>query len=107
MPDKYIYSPWTAPIAVQKKAGCIIGEHYPAPIVDDKESKATSVAKIKRAYAANLHGDDPKVLDGTAEEFVRSFGDIDEGQAATATKRKTKEEAADAKLHIKQQKLSF
>ena len=25
-PAKYIYSPWEAPLAVQKAAGCIIGE---------------------------------------------------------------------------------
>ena len=25
-PDKYIYSPWEAPLATQKAAGCIIGQ---------------------------------------------------------------------------------
>jgi hypothetical protein len=25
MPSKYIYEPWTAPLEVQRKAGCIIG----------------------------------------------------------------------------------
>ena len=29
LPDKYIYEPWTAPIAVQKSAGIIIGTDYP------------------------------------------------------------------------------
>jgi FAD binding domain of DNA photolyase len=36
-PDKYIYEPWTAPKAVQEKAGCIVGRDYPAPIVDHKQ----------------------------------------------------------------------
>lgn len=31
MPAKYIYEPWTAPLAVQQKAKCIIGVDYPRP----------------------------------------------------------------------------
>jgi hypothetical protein len=31
MPKQYIYEPWTAPLAVQKKANCIIGVDYPRP----------------------------------------------------------------------------
>ena len=31
MPKQYIYEPWTAPIEVQRKAGCIIGKNYPKP----------------------------------------------------------------------------
>lgn len=27
--DKYVYEPWKAPIADQKKAGCLIGVGYP------------------------------------------------------------------------------
>jgi len=104
-PDKYIYSPWTAPSAVQEKAGCVVGKDYPHPIVDDKESKALGIARIRRAYEAKVYGDDPRVFDGTAAEYVRSFGEIDEG--SSLGKRKTKEEASDEKKHIKQQKLSF
>jgi hypothetical protein len=29
MPAKYIFEPWTAPLAVQQAAGCIIGKDYP------------------------------------------------------------------------------
>jgi len=36
MPAKYIYEPWEAPVAVQKKCGVIIGENYPNPIVSVK-----------------------------------------------------------------------
>ena len=28
-PDKFIYEPWTAPMAIQRAAGCIIGTDYP------------------------------------------------------------------------------
>lgn len=33
MPKTYIYSPWEAPIAVQRKVGVIVGENYPYPVV--------------------------------------------------------------------------
>ena len=29
MPSKYIYQPWKAPLADQKKAGCVVGIDYP------------------------------------------------------------------------------
>ncbi|CAI5501300.1 unnamed protein product [Closterium sp. Naga37s-1] len=31
MPSQYIYEPWTAPLAVQCRANCIIGKDYPRP----------------------------------------------------------------------------
>mmetsp|Transcript_30487 Transcript_30487/g.74264 ORF Transcript_30487/g.74264 Transcript_30487/m.74264 type:complete len:624 (+) Transcript_30487:233-2104(+) len=34
VPKRYIAEPWKMPEAVQKKSGCIIGEEYPPPIVD-------------------------------------------------------------------------
>lgn len=104
-PDKYIYSPWTAPKPVQEKAKCIIGEDYPLPIIDDKESKALGIARIRRAYEASIYGTDPRVYDGTAAEYVKSFGEISAEQ--NLGKRKTKEETSDEKKHIKQQKLHF
>lgn len=44
MPDKYIYEPWKAPLAVQATAKCIVGKDYPQPIVDHAAaSKANMV----------------------------------------------------------------
>lgn len=53
MPSKYIYEPWTAPLSVQRDAGCIIGQDYPAPIVDHKVASKENIAKMKAAYAAD------------------------------------------------------
>ena len=40
MPLKYLFNPWKAPLEVQKKAGCVIGEDYPKPMVEhNKASK--------------------------------------------------------------------
>ena len=48
-PPKYIYEPWTAPVSIQKTAGCVIGKDYPRPIVDDKEVVKINIAQMKKA----------------------------------------------------------
>lgn len=52
MPSKYIYEPWLAPIEVQRKAGCIIGQDYPRPIVDHASASKACIARIGAAYKA-------------------------------------------------------
>ncbi|CAE8615955.1 unnamed protein product [Polarella glacialis] len=52
MPSKYIYAPWTAPLEVQKAAGCIIGKDYPKPVVDHKTASAANIAKFKEALSS-------------------------------------------------------
>lgn len=34
VPHQYLYAPWQMPSAVQHAAGCLVGRHYPAPLVD-------------------------------------------------------------------------
>ena len=34
VPDKHIHAPWLMPLDVQRQAGCVIGQDYPAPIVE-------------------------------------------------------------------------
>jgi deoxyribodipyrimidine photo-lyase len=34
VPIRYLHQPWTMPADVQRKAGCVIGQDYPAPIID-------------------------------------------------------------------------
>jgi cryptochrome len=76
---KYIYEPWKAPIADQKKWGCLVmgdgsemGEGklkvYPKPMFDFNERRKFCIDAIKNAYHVNLYGDDPKVLDGSWKE---------------------------------------
>ena len=36
VPDRYLHSPWTMPQSVQKDCGVLIGESYPAPVVEHK-----------------------------------------------------------------------
>ncbi len=49
-PEKYIFEPWTAPLVVQEKAGCIIGKDYPKPIVDHKKISKINMDKMGKAY---------------------------------------------------------
>lgn len=50
MPAKYIYEPWTAPLEVQKKAGCVVGKDYPAPLVDHPTVSKENMGRLKAAY---------------------------------------------------------
>jgi deoxyribodipyrimidine photo-lyase len=34
VPLEFIHTPWTMPLHVQKQVGCLIGAHYPAPVID-------------------------------------------------------------------------
>ena len=52
-PVKYIYEPHLAPLRVQQEAGCIIGQHYPYPMVDRKEVAKKNLAKFKASLAKN------------------------------------------------------
>ena len=49
VPTQYIHEPWEMPNELQETISCIIGEHYPAPILDELESRKEG---IKRSYAA-------------------------------------------------------
>eukprot|EP00039_Didymoeca_costata_P010237 m.137309 g.137309 ORF g.137309 m.137309 type:complete len:564 (+) comp14750_c0_seq5:173-1864(+) len=53
MPAKYIYEPWTAPLEIQRKAGCIIGKDYPNPIVEHASASKACIEKIAHAYNAH------------------------------------------------------
>jgi len=55
-PDKFILEPWTAPLEVQRQAGCVIGRDYPFPIVDHAAARERNLGRMKAAYAAGRGG---------------------------------------------------
>ena len=101
-PSKYIYEPHLAPIADQKKAGCVIkGDHgeatydfyktfnvdggkhdedtqhrYPKPMFDFPTQREICIEGLKNAYHVGLYGNDPKVVDGS---WKKLFGNKAEG----------------------------
>jgi cryptochrome len=84
---KYIYEPWKAPIADQKKWGCTIKgdgatlsdgniKLYPKPMFDFPTQRDICLQGMKNAYHIGLRGNSPKVLNGTWREL---FDDDAEG----------------------------
>lgn len=82
----YIYEPWKAPIADQKKAGVRItgdgmstesrkGDTYPKPIFDFNERRERCLAAMKTAYQVNLFGNDERVMDGSWRELFPAEGE--------------------------------
>lgn len=72
---KYIYEPFKAPIADQKKYGCMVeGDGaqtedggiptYPKPMLDFNERRKFCIDKLKAAYDMKVYGDDERVLNG-------------------------------------------
>lgn len=49
-PAKYIYDPWNAPNSVQTAAKCIIGVHYPKPMVNHAEASRLNIERMKQIY---------------------------------------------------------
>ncbi|XP_020497566.1 cryptochrome-1b [Labrus bergylta] len=49
-PAEYIYDPWNAPEEVQKAAKCIIGVHYPKPMVNHAEASRINIERMRQIY---------------------------------------------------------
>ncbi|KAF2717477.1 hypothetical protein K431DRAFT_341343 [Polychaeton citri CBS 116435] len=84
---KYIYEPYKAPIADQKRAGLLVsggktegeedGRHiYPKPMFDFNEQREICIQGLKTAYHVGLYGNSPAVIDGT---WKKHFDDAAEG----------------------------
>jgi cryptochrome len=103
---KYIYEPWKAPIADQKKWGCMIKgdgstteedgkKVYPKPMLDFDERRDICMGAMKKGYGIRMYGDDPKVLDGSWREIFgvlegkeAAWNGIDENGAGEKRKRR-------------------
>lgn len=80
---KWIYEPWKAALADQKKARVKIqgdGKDaaegvYPIPMFDFGERRTICLDGMKKAYQAGLYGDHPKVIDGTWRELFEDDGE--------------------------------
>ncbi len=49
VPDKFIHAPWTLPVDEQVRAGVVVGQTYPAPIVAHAAQRAKVLALFKAA----------------------------------------------------------
>jgi deoxyribodipyrimidine photo-lyase len=47
MPDRFLHAPWEAPDEVREKAGVVLGENYPCPVVDHKTARAEALEAFR------------------------------------------------------------
>jgi deoxyribodipyrimidine photo-lyase len=47
LPAKHLHAPWEAPESLLKDAGIVLGEHYPEPIVDLKDSRERALEAFR------------------------------------------------------------
>ena len=52
VPDAYLHAPWMMPGDLQRRAGCVIGRDYPAPIVDHPWARERALAAYRLAREA-------------------------------------------------------
>ncbi|MHB1187188.1 cryptochrome/photolyase family protein [Thiobacillus sp.] len=53
VPDKFIHAPWTLPDSEQTRIGVIIGQTYPAPIIEHAAQRERALALFKTAAATD------------------------------------------------------
>ncbi|XP_029952419.1 cryptochrome-2 isoform X2 [Salarias fasciatus] len=54
-PTRYIYEPWNAPECVQKAANCLVGVHYPKPMINHAEGSRLNIERMKQVYQQLSH----------------------------------------------------
>ena len=93
-PKEYIYEPWKAPLSVQRTCGCILGEHYPLPILDHSTASKINLSRMKAAYDAHNSAAAASVVDGArVSSSAANMGDVITtvpSQSSTATQKKRK-----------------
>jgi deoxyribodipyrimidine photo-lyase len=52
IPDKFIHAPWKLPASEQMRLGVIVGQSYPAPIVEHAVQRAQALALFKTTQSA-------------------------------------------------------
>jgi cryptochrome len=91
-PKKFIFEPWLAPEAVQKAAGCVVGDGagcgYPAPMVDHAIASKENMGRMAEAYQAHKEG-----KAGAAGKGALKAGGAKKKAAAAKPKAKAKAKA--------------
>lgn len=65
-PTRYIHEPWKAPANVQLAANCVIGKHYPLPMVNHSKTSRINSERMKQVYRRLYNYRD----DGKAVQFI-------------------------------------
>ena len=46
IPNQFIHEPWRAPLAIQQRANCVVGQHYPVPMIDHEAAAKRNKRKM-------------------------------------------------------------
>ncbi|MNN76892.1 FAD binding domain of DNA photolyase [compost metagenome] len=57
LPDRWLHTPWTAPLMVLNDSGVKLGATYPRPIVDHVEGRERALAALKTVSASREEAD--------------------------------------------------
>jgi len=49
VPDRFIHEPWKMPLDAQRDAGCMIGQDYPAPILEHSWARERTLSAYRLA----------------------------------------------------------
>lgn len=71
LPNKFIHQPWLTPVDVQVKHECIIGQHYPEPIIDLAQASQVNSNRMKKIRESLIEGQ-PHVRPSNEDE-IRTF----------------------------------
>jgi deoxyribodipyrimidine photo-lyase len=52
LPDRYLHRPWEAPADILAKAGIILGQDYPLPVVDHRAARESALAAYQHIRSA-------------------------------------------------------
>ncbi|KAJ8266638.1 hypothetical protein GJAV_G00132890 [Gymnothorax javanicus] len=85
-PPEYIYEPWKAPRSVQERAGCIVGEDYPRPIVEHEVISKKNIQRMKFAYSKRSSN----LTESSSKEKVKGEKRKTVSVLEILTKKKTK-----------------
>jgi deoxyribodipyrimidine photo-lyase len=55
VPAEFIHHPWEMPHDVQRRAGCIVGANYPAPIVDHRQARQRALFAYHTSSIRETH----------------------------------------------------
>lgn len=83
MPAQYVYEPWRAPLAVQERAACVVGQHYPAPLADHAAAAGRNAQAMQR-MRERLRQAPPHCCPSSEDEIRQFMWLHDEPQLAAA-----------------------
>ncbi|HAU67802.1 MAG TPA: deoxyribodipyrimidine photolyase, partial [Gammaproteobacteria bacterium] len=51
IPDKWLYTPWEAPVEVLEQSNVVLGSTYPMPVVDHKQARELALSTYQQMKA--------------------------------------------------------